>query len=43
MLIFSSKIAGANGFGPCLIFLLAPFWDDLEVINNDSIRVYTKI
>ena len=22
--------------------LLAPFWDDLEVINNDSIRVYTK-
>jgi len=21
--------------------LLAPFWDDLEVINNDSIRVYT--
>jgi len=22
--------------------ILAPFWDDLEVINNDSIRVYTK-
>ncbi|HIC39247.1 MAG TPA: hypothetical protein EYO79_07255, partial [Candidatus Marinimicrobia bacterium] len=22
--------------------LLAPFWDDLEVINDDSIRVYTK-
>ena len=22
--------------------LLAPFWDDLEVIYNDSIRVYTK-
>ncbi len=22
--------------------VLAPFWDDLEVINNDSIRVFTK-
>ena len=22
--------------------ILAPFWDDLEVINEDSIRVYTK-
>lgn len=22
--------------------VLAPFWDDLEVINEDSIRVYTK-
>jgi hypothetical protein len=22
--------------------ILAPFWDDLEVINNDSIRVYTN-
>jgi hypothetical protein len=22
--------------------ILAPFWDDLEVINNDSIRVYTS-
>ena len=22
--------------------ILAPFWDDLEVINDDSIRVYTK-
>ena len=22
--------------------VLAPFWDDLEVINGDSIRVYTK-